>query len=532
MPVVVHEVRVPIEAEESQVYAMALGRAGLAESEVSRMEIVRRSLDRRRGLILSYTVELHLLDDSKPPSRLRHDPKIAWEAPAESVPLLRGVDPLEHRPVVIGGGPAGLFAALVLARAGMHPIVLERGDAMNHRATALRNWLRDGTFDPESHYLFGEGGAGTWSDGKLTSRSRDPRTRFVLEEFRVKSGIDAVTWHYRPHLGSDRVRTVVGRLRMEILALGGSFRFRCRAEGLNVVAGRVTSIRTSEGEIPSTVVVVAPGHSARDFVRTLAQDGLVMVRKPFQLGVRVEHPQGFIDNAVWGAASGHPKLGPADYRVATNGAGRSVFSFCMCPGGEVIPAVHDVGHMNTNGMSWSAKNTGFANSGLVTTLNPEDFPGEGVFAGMELQEQVEARAAVASDYSARVPAQRLVDFMAGRPSDSLPGGSCRHGMIPADLRPLVPAPVLKALLEAIPAFGRQIPGFLQPSAVVVGPEARSSSPVRLQRDPQTLEADGVRGAFPIGEGAGYAGGIVSAALDGVRVAEVILARYRQPSLSS
>ena len=413
---------------------------------------------------------------------------------------------MEHQPVVVGTGPAGLFAAWLLAERGFRPIVLERGDRMNLRVQALRALNEEGKLDPESNYLFGEGGAGTFSDGKLTTRSKDPRAAWVLEAFRERTGVETVVWDYRPHLGSDRIRRVVGRLRAEIQKAGGEIRYRTAFEGVEHQGGRVVAARTSQGVIPTEAIVLAPGHSARDLYRQLLADGVPMTPKPFQLGFRVEHPQPFVDRQVYGAAAGHERLGPADYRLAVKVRGGSVFSFCMCPGGEIIPAISDLGHMNTNGMSWANRATGFANSGLVTTLDPEAFPGEGPLAGLELQERFEARAAELVGHGVAVPAQRLRDWEAGRPSESLPAASCRSGLQAADLHEVVPPEVNRRVAEALSGLDRQLRGFRRDDALLVGPECRSSSPVRLDRDAETLESPGLAGLLPCGEGAGFAGG--------------------------
>ena len=396
MPLRVSQIRLPLDGDESTVIDRALKRARLRADEISSVELVRKSMDkRRRPAEFVYTLDLHVADDPKRRARLQRlrDRRVRWVDPARTEPLRAGDRPLEHPPVVIGAGPAGLFAGLMLAREGYRPIVLDRGSRMNRRVGQIAAFHRDRVLDPESNYLFGEGGAGTFSDGKLTSRSKDPRARLVLDEFRAKSGLETVGYYYRPHLGSDRVRAVVGKIRREIEALGGELRFDCRVDGIESRGNRIVGLQTSTGPLAADAVICAPGHSARDFYAALHEGGVELEPKPFQMGFRVEHGQAFVDRCVYGRDRHELGLAPADYRLVAQVGERGVFSFCMCPGGEIIPAIHDADHFNSNGMSYFSKDTGFANSGVVTTVAPEDFEEPGLFGGVRTQERYEARAA-------------------------------------------------------------------------------------------------------------------------------------------
>jgi uncharacterized FAD-dependent dehydrogenase len=434
-----------------------------------------------------------------------------------------GDRPLAERPVVVGSGPGGLVAACLLAEQGYHPLVLERGRAVRDRIHDVSAFDRGGPHDPESNYLFGEGGAGTFSDGKLTYRASGPDVRHVLELFAECKGKPSILYDARPHLGSNRLPAVVKALRRRIERHGGEVRFNCRVEDLDLADGRLRGLATSSGYVPASVVILAIGHSARDTYAMLLRRGVPMVPKAFQMGVRIEHPQETVNRIQYGRHRLEDRLGAADYSLVANGR-HDLFTFCMCAGGYIMPSVSEPGHFCTNGMSLSGHDSPYANSGLVVTVPVEEFGASDVLAGVRLQQQYERRAFEVGRGDYLCPVQRAVDFLADRTGDGVPEISYPRGAVAARIAELVPPLIVEAIKHGLPIMDRRWHGRFLPAANLVGPEARGSAPVRLVRD-DARQSPGLEGLYPVGEGAGYAGGIVSAAVDGLRSAKAIVARY-------
>ncbi len=435
--------------------------------------------------------------------------------------------PLCHPPVVVGFGPAGMFAALTLARSGLRPIVIERGEDVESRKKSVENFWKNGRLNESSNIQFGEGGAGTFSDGKLTTGIKDPRCGFVLREFVRHGGAEDILYEAKPHIGTDVLCKIVKSIREEIITLGGEVRFSTTLKGLLTSGGKVSGVLVENEnkkaeEIPSEHIILAVGHSARDTFYMLKNSGIEMCRKPFSVGARIEHLQRDIDKAQLGDFAKFPDFTPMDYKLSHHTAkGRGVYTFCMCPGGVVVNAASEENTIVTNGMSYRARDGVNANSALLVSVNPEDFRGDDVLAGVEFQREIEKKAYTISN-SYRAPAQRVGDFLKGVPSKSFGAvtPSFPSEVIPSDINLCLPAFVTEAMREGIVAFDKKLRGFANPDGVLTAPETRSSSPVRIIRG-DTLEAS-LRGLLPCGEGAGYAGGIMSAAVDGIRCAESII----------
>lgn len=493
----------------------------LSPSRIRRLVIVRRSVDARKKpeVRMIYTVDV-AVEGSEGKVLKQARCKRADIAPVNFYRPPKPQPMTQERPVVVGFGPAGMFAALILALAGQKPLVLERGEDAQTRHRDVQAFFGGGALKPNSNVQFGEGGAGTFSDGKLNTGVNNPCIQWILEQFVAAGAGEDILYDAKPHVGTDVLVDVVQNLRRRIIALGGEVRFRTQVTGLEQKDGALTALITQEGErIPCSAAVLAIGHSARDTFRMLEEAGVPMEPKPFAMGVRIEHSQQAVNLAQYGKADG--ALPPADYKLVKHLDTGTAYTFCMCPGGYVVAAASEEGGIVTNGMSNARRDGENANAALLVTVNPEIFPYPGNLGGMQWQQEIEHRAYALSG-SYRAPAQRVGDFLAGRPSTE-PGTiqpTYRPGVTWCDLHQVLPQCITDALEQAIPELERNLSGFSNPDGVLTAPETRSSSPVRILRDESRQSA--LRGLYPTGEGAGYAGGIMSAAIDGMTTAEMIL----------
>jgi len=518
-----------LEHGEDDLGPAAARHLGFDPARVQVHSIVRKSLDaRRRGSPrFLYTLALDLPPEVEQSLLVEESARVEVFHAVERVEIPPVRLPGARPPVVVGSGPAGLFAAYRLVQAGFEPVVVERGLEVTERTRQWNRFLKGDAFNPESNLLFGEGGAGTYSDGKLYTRVKDRRVAEVLRILADHGAPREILYDAKPHIGSNLLPSVIRRLRNSLGDRGAVFRFSTRMTGLHIDGGRICGVDIEPGGvIEAEHVFLGLGHSARDTIRTLHDLGVAMERKPFQLGARIEHPQELVNRMQYGPEfCTHPLLPAADYRLVAKMPGGDVFSFCMCPGGEILPATERPGVICVNGASPLGRRGRFANSGFVITLEPGEFGDAGPLAGIELQEHIEGRAAALAHEPFGAPALRLGDFLSGLISGDLPESSYPLSLTPAPFEEFLPARVLDALRRGLGDLCRRLPILRHTEAIIVGPESRSSCPVRIVRDPETLESPTAAGLYPMGEGSGHAGGIMSAAIDGMRCAEAFFRRY-------
>jgi len=521
------EIKLPLDHPQHAIHDAIIKRLGIRVDELKGFTLFRRGYDARKpsAIMFIYTLDVEVANEAKVLLRFKNDLHVKVAPDTSYHPVAIAPKGLAERPVVIGTGPCGLFAGLILAQMGFHPIILERGKEVRERTKDTWGLWRKHELNPESNVQFGEGGAGTFSDGKLYSQVKDPKhySRKVLKEFILAGAPPEIEYVSKPHIGTFRLVGMVEVMRAKIIELGGEVRFQSRVSDIEIDNGQVHGVTLANGDhIATRHVVLAVGHSARDTVEMLHQRGVYMEAKPFSIGFRIEHPQSLIDAARFGRNAGNPLLGAADYKLVHHASnGRSVYSFCMCPGGTVVAATSEEGRVVTNGMSQYSRNERNANSGIVVGITPADYP-DGPLAGIAFQRQWESRAYVLGGSNYNAPAQLVGDFIAQRPSTKLGEvlPSYTPGVTLGDLSTALPDYVIEAVREALPAFEKSIKGFSMHDAILTGVETRTSSPVSIKRD-DSYQSLNTKGLYPAGEGAGYAGGIMSAAIDGIEVAEAV-----------
>lgn len=524
--------KLSLDEDTARLPALMARKLKVREADILEWRIYRQSIDARKSSMIYfvYTVTAAVKNEAALAAGL-NDPAVSVVLPYHYEHVETGTEKLADSPVIVGTGPAGLFAGLLLARMGYKPLLLERGDDVDARKQKVEQFWQCGRLDTESNIQFGEGGAGTFSDGKLTTLIKDVRCRKVLEDLTEAGAPPEILYTYKPHIGTDILRDVVKNIRRQIIDLGGTVRFRSRVADILTDSAGVSGVIVNGSErIPAQAVILATGHSARDIYILLEQKGLALAAKAFSLGARVEHPQELIDKSQYGRFAGHPKLGAAEYKLAYHSPqGRSAYTFCMCPGGTVVAAASAEGQVVTNGMSEHARDGKNANSALLVGVTPEDYPGDSPLSGIFYQMHWEKAAFNLGGRNYCAPAQRVGDFLRGEKGQAFTGvGAVQptypRGVVPADLAECLPPYVVRTLREAILEFDKKIAGFASEDAILTGVETRSSSPVRIIRDEKHLAS--IDGLYPAGEGAGYAGGIISAAVDGMKTAEAIARRFK------